>query len=37
MELEDLAMLEKGLTPMRCKRAEEETVARMRTTAVTRN
>jgi phosphoglycerate dehydrogenase-like enzyme len=37
MVLEDLALLERGLPPMRCKRAERETVARMRSKAVTRN
>ena len=37
MVLEDMALLEKGLPPMRCKRAERETVARMRSKAVTRN
>jgi phosphoglycerate dehydrogenase-like enzyme len=37
MVLEDMALMEKGLPPMRCKRAERETVARMRSKAVTRN
>jgi phosphoglycerate dehydrogenase-like enzyme len=37
MVLEDMALLEKGLPPMRCKRAERETVARMRSKAVARN
>jgi phosphoglycerate dehydrogenase-like enzyme len=37
MVLEDMALLEKGLPPMRCKRAERETVARMRSKVVTRN
>ena len=37
MVLDDLALLEKGLPPMRCKRAERETLARMRSKAVTRN
>jgi phosphoglycerate dehydrogenase-like enzyme len=37
MVLEDMALLDKGLPPMRCKRAERETVARMRSKAVTRN
>jgi phosphoglycerate dehydrogenase-like enzyme len=37
MVLEDMALLEKGLPPMRCKRAERETVARMRSKPVTRN
>jgi phosphoglycerate dehydrogenase-like enzyme len=37
MVLEDMALIDKGLPPMRCKRAERETVARMRSKAVTRN
>ena len=37
MVLEDLALLEKRLPPMRCKRAERETVARMRSKPVERN
>jgi phosphoglycerate dehydrogenase-like enzyme len=37
MVLEDMALLEKGLPPMRCKRAERETVARMRSKPVARN
>lgn len=37
MVLDDMALMEKGLPPMRCKRAERETVARMRSKAVTRN
>ncbi|MGL4490682.1 MAG: hydroxyacid dehydrogenase [Rhizobiaceae bacterium] len=37
MVLEDMALLDKGLPPMRCKRAERETVARMRSKPVTRN
>jgi phosphoglycerate dehydrogenase-like enzyme len=37
MVLEDMALMEKGLPPMRCKRAERETVERMRSKAVTRN
>ncbi len=37
MVLEDLALLEKGLPPMVCKRTERETVARMRSAPVTRN
>ena len=37
MVQEDLSLLEKGLPPMRCKRAERETVARMRSKPVARN
>lgn len=37
MVLEDMVLLEKGLPPMRCKRAERETVARMRSKPVARN
>ena len=37
MVLDDLILLEKGLPPMRCKRAERETVARMRSKPVARN
>jgi phosphoglycerate dehydrogenase-like enzyme len=37
MVLEDLALMDKGLPPMRCKRAERETVARMRSKPVSRN
>jgi phosphoglycerate dehydrogenase-like enzyme len=37
MVLEDMALLEKGLPPLRCKRAERETVARMRSKPVTTN
>lgn len=37
MVLEDMALLEKGLPPLRCKRAERETVARMRSKPVTMN
>jgi phosphoglycerate dehydrogenase-like enzyme len=37
MVLEDMELLDKGLPPMRCKRAERETVARMRSKPVTRN
>ncbi len=37
MVLEDMALLDKGLPPMRCKRAERETVARMRSKPVMRN
>jgi phosphoglycerate dehydrogenase-like enzyme len=37
MVIEDMALLDKGLPPMCCKRAERETVARMRSKAVARN
>jgi phosphoglycerate dehydrogenase-like enzyme len=37
MVLEDMALMDKGLPPMRCKRAERETVARMRSRPVARN
>ena len=37
MVLEDMALMDKGLPPRRCKRAERETVARMRSKPVTRN
>jgi phosphoglycerate dehydrogenase-like enzyme len=37
MVLEDMALLDNGLPPMRCKRAERETVARMRSKPVARN
>ncbi|MCU0832472.1 MAG: hydroxyacid dehydrogenase [Rhizobiaceae bacterium] len=37
MVLEDMALMDKGLPPMRCKRAERETVARMRSKPVSRN
>ncbi len=37
MVLEDLALLDRGLPPMVCKRAERETVARFRSRPVTRN
>jgi len=37
MVLEDMALMERGLPPMRCKRAERETVARMRSQPVTTN
>lgn len=37
MVLEDLALLDKGLPPMRCKRAERETVSRMRSKPVSMN
>ena len=34
MVLEDMDLLDKGLPPMRCKRAERETVSRMRSKPV---
>lgn len=34
MVLEDMALMDKGLPPMRCKRAERETVSRMRSKPV---
>ncbi len=37
MVLEDMALLDRGLPPMRCKRAERETVSRMRSKPATRN
>jgi phosphoglycerate dehydrogenase-like enzyme len=37
MVLDDIALLEKGLPPLRCKRAERETVALMRSKPVTTN
>jgi phosphoglycerate dehydrogenase-like enzyme len=37
MVLEDMALMDKGLPPVRCKRAERETVRRMRSRPVTRN
>lgn len=37
MVLEDLDLLDRGLPPMRCKRAERETVARMRSKPVSVN
>ncbi len=37
MVLEDMALLERGLPPMLCKRAERETVARMRSKPVAVN
>lgn len=37
MVLEDMALMDRDLPPMRCKRAERETVARMRSKPVTRN
>lgn len=37
MALEDMDLMDRGLPPMRCKRAERETVARMRSKPVSRN
>ena len=37
MVLEDLDLMDRGLPPLRCKRAERETVSRMRSKAVDRN
>jgi phosphoglycerate dehydrogenase-like enzyme len=37
MVLEDMALMDRGLPPLRCKRAERETVARMRSRPVTTN
>ena len=37
MVLEDMALLDLGLPPRRCKRAERETVGRMRSRPVTTN
>jgi phosphoglycerate dehydrogenase-like enzyme len=37
MVLEDMDLVDRGLPPMRCKRAERETVSRMRSKPVTRN
>jgi phosphoglycerate dehydrogenase-like enzyme len=37
MVLEDMALMDRGLPPMRCKRAERETVSRMRSKPVDRN
>ncbi|MCT8997537.1 hydroxyacid dehydrogenase [Chelativorans intermedius] len=37
MVLEDMDLLDRGLPPMRCKRAERETVTRMRSKPVDRN
>ena len=37
MVLEDMALMDRGLPPMRCKRAERETVSRMRSRPVDRN
>ena len=37
MVLEDMDLMDRGLPPMRSKRAERETVSRMRSKAVTNN
>ncbi len=37
MVLEDMELMDKGLPPMRCKRAERETVSRMQSKPVTHN
>jgi phosphoglycerate dehydrogenase-like enzyme len=37
MVLDDMALMSKGLPPVTCKRAERETVSRMRSMPVTRN
>ncbi|SNT29828.1 hydroxyacid dehydrogenase [Tropicimonas sediminicola] len=37
MVLEDMALMDKGLPPMRCKRAERETASRMRSKPVVAN
>ena len=37
MVLEDLALLDQGLPPLRCKRAERETVSRMRSKPVSKS
>jgi phosphoglycerate dehydrogenase-like enzyme len=37
MVLEDMALIDQGLPPVRCKRAERETVSRMRSRPVTMN
>ena len=37
MVLEDMALMDRGLPPVRCKRAERETVARMRSKPVSTN
>jgi len=37
MVLEDMALMDQGLPPMRCKRAERETVSRMQSKPVTHN
>jgi len=37
MVLEDMDLMDRGLPPLRCRRAERETVSRMRSKPVTRN
>ena len=37
MVLEDMTLIDRGLPPMRCKRAERETVGRMRSRPVDQN
>ena len=37
MVLEDMALMDRGLPPRVCKRAERETVGRMRSMSVTMN
>ena len=37
MVMDDIALLDRGLPPMRCKRAERETVSRMRSRRVSHN
>ncbi len=37
MVLEDMELMDRGLPPMRCKRAERETVERMRARPVSVN
>lgn len=37
MVLEDMSLMDRGLPPMRCKRAERETVSRMRSRPVDKN
>ncbi len=37
MVLEDMDLMDRGLPPLRCKRAERETVSRMRSKPVTKN
>lgn len=37
MVLEDMDLMDRGLPPLRCKRAERETASRMRSKAVTQN
>ena len=37
MALEDMVLMDRGLPPMRCKRAERETVSRMRSRPVDKN